>query len=108
MSRLRRFHTGLPGQVADRAVDLHVHLVQRLVHPLRATHALARQVAQLPVQDPQPGDRLARSKRPAQQPFIVPQLQPLAVDHVHLAAWHVAQLPGVRQHNLDAARLQHP
>ena len=87
-------------------MHLHVHLVQCLLHPLHAARALARQVAQLPVQGPQPRDRFARPERPAQQPATVQQLQPLAVDHVRLAPRHVAQLPRVRQQHLQAARLE--
>jgi hypothetical protein len=29
-------HAGLPGEVGDGSVNLHVHLVQRLLHPLHA------------------------------------------------------------------------
>ena len=45
------------GQIGDRTMDLDVHLIQRLLHPLDKTGELSGpQSAQLPVQGPEPDD----------------------------------------------------
>ena len=44
-------------------MHLDVHLVQRLLHPLHEARPLTHQIAQMPLQSPQAGNRLARTGR---------------------------------------------
>src|SRR6185369_11128371 len=72
-------HPGLTGEVGDRAMDLNVHLVQRLLHPLHAARTLRDEVRHLPLQRAESGDRLTWTKRAPEQAAAVEQLEPLAV-----------------------------
>lgn len=96
-------HPGLAGEVGDRPMDLDVHLVEGLLHPLHAARALRHEVAHLPLQGTEPRDRLARSERPTKEAVAVKQLEPLAVAHVGLAPRNVVQLAGVDEDRLDAS-----
>ena len=40
-------HAGAAGQIRDRAMDLNVHLIQRLLHPLDEARPFAHQIRQL-------------------------------------------------------------
>jgi len=88
-------------------VDLDVHLVERLLHPLDAAAALDHQVRDLPLQGTQLGDGLGRPERALKQPVAVELLQPLTILAVGLgAARDVVQLARVDEHGLDAARFE--
>jgi len=99
-------HPGLAGHVGDRVVHLHVHLIERLLHPLHDARPVGHQIGALAGHRAQLTDRRGRAKRAAQQPATVQLLQPLAVAHVALARRHPVQLPHVDQHHLDPLRRQ--
>ena len=52
-----------PPSDPTRPMHLDVHLVQRLLHPLHEARPLTHQIAQMPLQSPQAGNRLARTGR---------------------------------------------
>src|SRR5206468_3806111 len=60
-------HAGGAGEIGDSAMDLHVHLVERLLHPLDATTAFGDEVGHLPLQCSETADRLGGSERPSEQ-----------------------------------------
>ena len=97
---------GGPGEVGDRAMHLHVHLIQGLLHPLDAARALGHQIGQLALERAQSGDGLARTERAPQQPTAVQQLEPLTVADVGLPPRDIVQLAGVDEQGLDAPRLE--
>src|SRR5216684_6076159 len=79
-------HAGRPGELGDGAVNLDVHLVQRLLHPLHAANPLLDQVGQLPVNGSEAADCLTGTERGTQQTTAVQKLDPLAVMEVGLSA----------------------
>src|SRR6266581_8383440 len=99
-------HPGGAGEIGDGTMHLHVHLVERFLHPLDATTAFGNEVGHLPLQSSQAGDRLGGSERTTEQAAAVEQLDPLAVADVGLASRDVVELSGVDENDLDASRLE--
>ncbi len=95
-----------PGDVAHHVVEQQVHLPQRLLHVPDAIGRLGDQALALTQIGPQRHQRLRRPEGPAQQAIAVQLLQPLAVQHVALAAGNVAHVTGIDQHHLQPAPLQ--
>jgi hypothetical protein len=85
-------HAGHAREVGDGAMHLHVHLIQRFLHPLNTARALGHEIGQLALQGAQPGDGLARAERAAQQPAAMEQLEPLTVAEVGLPPRDVMKL----------------
>jgi hypothetical protein len=96
-------HARIAREIGNGSVDLHVHLVEGLLHPLDAAGSLVDKVGRLPLQGPQPDDGVTWAKGAAEQTAAVQGLEPLAVEEVGLSARDVVQLPGVDEHGLDAA-----
>src|SRR6266496_5931461 len=82
LSKLKRFtfpvydranngHPSCAGKVTDSAVDLHIHLIQGLLHPLNSLAAFCDQVAALSSKSPQTSDRLVWAKRAPKQAMTV-------------------------------------
>src|SRR5216684_1193636 len=88
-------------------MDLDVHLVEGLLHPLDATGPLLDQVGHLSLDGSQGDDRIAWPERTTKQTAAVEQLKPLAIPIVSLAPGHVVQLPSVDQNRFDALGFQH-
>ncbi len=87
-------------------MDLHVHLVERLLHPLDATTAFGDEVGHLPLQCSETADRLGGAERPSEQTTAMKELDPLAVAEVGLSSRDVVKLPGVDENDFQAARLE--
>ena len=94
------------GEVGDGAVDLDVHLIERLLHPLHAARPLFDEIRHLPVEGAQPHDGVAGAEGAPQEPAAMQQLQPLAVLEVGLATRNIVQLARIDQHWLNAACFQ--
>ena len=88
--------------------ELHVHLGQRLLHMLDMVGGVLHQHDPLPQAAAQAPDLPVGPESSRQQAVGVQLLQPLAVQHVGLAAGHILDAPGVHQHHLEAPLLQHP
>src|SRR2546426_620515 len=63
-------HPGRPREVGDGPMHLHVHLIQRLLHPLDTPRALGHEIGQLALERSQPGDGLARAERARSSPQL--------------------------------------
>jgi hypothetical protein len=87
-------HAGQPREVADGEMHLHVHVIQRLLHPLDTPRALGHEIGQLALEGSQPGDGLVRAERAAQKPAAMEQFEPLTVAEVGLPPRDVVQLAG--------------
>ena len=88
-------------------MQLHIHLLKRLLHVLTLDAARAHQliaVAQIRAQD---AHRIDRAKRGVEQSVTVQTLQPLAVQHIALSPRHILDLPGIDQPHLKTPALQH-
>jgi hypothetical protein len=55
-------HPGHPGQVGDGAMDLNVHLIEGLLHPLDAASLFGHEVGKLALEGSQPGNGLPRAE----------------------------------------------
>jgi hypothetical protein len=96
-------HARLAGDITDGVMDLHVHLIQRLLHPLHAASPLLHEVRLLALERSQANDGVAGPERTPEQTVAVQSLQPLAVLNVRLSARNVVHLPSVHEHGLDTA-----
>ena len=94
------------GEVGDGAMNLNVHLIERLLHPLDAPRTLGHKIRQLALKGSEPSNRLARAKGSAKKTAAMEQLEPLTIAEVGLAPRHVVELPRVDQHDLDPPRLE--
>src|SRR5574341_83526 len=99
-------HPGDPGEIGDGPMDLDVHLIQGLLHPLDAPGALPHEVRQLALEGAEPGDGLAGAEGAPEQPAAVQQLEPLTVADVALPPRDLVELAGVDEEDLEAPRLQ--
>jgi len=61
--RPKDVEAGCSGQVGDGSMDLHVHLVEGLLHPLHRARSLDDEVAQLSVDRPHARDLFGWAKR---------------------------------------------
>ena len=105
--RAQDAHAGLARQVADRLVQLHVHLLERLVHELDLPRAGLDDPLAVPPVRAQGGDVLGRPEGPGQESVAVKLLAPLAVIHVRLTAVHASGLPPIEEERLDAGVLEY-
>ena len=97
---------GLAGDVADGAVQQHVHLVEGLLQAQDMFAARAHEVVALAHQRADRADGGRRAEGGLEQADAVQVLQPLAVLHVGLAGGHVLDVAGVGQDHLEPPRLQ--
>ena len=88
-------HPRHPREVSDGAMDLDVHLIQGLLHPLDAACLFGHEIGELALEGSQPGDGLPRAEGATQQPAAVEQLEPLAVAEIGLASRYMVQLARV-------------
>jgi hypothetical protein len=88
-------------------VQLHVHLVERLLHAQQVFATRAHQALAMSHQRTHGTHRRRRPERGVEQTDRVQVLQPLAVLHVGLAAWHIFDVASVDQADLQPPRLQH-
>ena len=105
---LYNVHPGPAGDVADDVLELHVHLGQRLLHMLDMMGRVLHQHGPLSQVAAQTPDLRVGPKGSRQQSIGVQLLQPLAVQHVGLAAGHVLDAPRVYQHHLEPTLFEHP
>lgn len=99
-------HATRAGNVAQDVVELHVHLLERLLHPVDLGVRIAHQAGAVPQVAAQDADGIGRTEAAAQEPKGVQLLQPLAIGHVGLAPGQVFDVARVDQEHLEAARLQ--
>ena len=86
---------------------MQVHVRQCFLHVLDLTSGiLGQRVALTPI-GAHGGHVLRRHKGPAQQPEGMQLPEPLAVQHVRLAARHMLDITGIDQDHLEARRLQY-
>jgi hypothetical protein len=104
--RIQDRQAGDTGQVADHVMKVQVHLRERLLHVLHVPCGRFDQHVPMPQIGPQGADLVRRPERSAKQSHRVQVLQPLAVEHVALAAGHVLHVAGVDQADLKSPRLQ--
>ena len=95
------------GHIADDVGELDVHQRHRLLHVLHRAALVAQQPGALASEGAQRAHLLGRAKRAAQQPEGEQLLQPLAVEHIGLAARDILHVPGVDQQDFEAAALEH-
>jgi hypothetical protein len=100
------FLAGLAHHVGDDIGELDVHLRECLLHVLHMAALASKQHAALAPQRAQHADGVGGSKCAAEQAIGHELLQPLAVQHVGLAARDVLDVAGVDQHDGEAARFQ--
>ncbi len=93
---------GRAAQVAEHVMQLHVHLVEGVVHLPDLVGRLRHQGLAKTGQAAHRANRLGRAKTRPQQAHPVQILQPLAVEHIAFAAGHVPDVPGIDQHHLQA------
>src|SRR5450631_4576280 len=98
-------HARRPGQIGDGSMDLDVHLVERLLHPLDTAGPLFDEICQLSMDGPHRDDRGTWAEGGSQQTAAVQKLNPLAVVEIGFAPGHVVQLVGIDGYGLDASRL---
>src|SRR5712691_8205192 len=84
---------GQPGDVAHHVGQLEIHLLERLLHVLDVVRGVADEHPALPQIAAQYADLVGGPKGGGQQPEGMQLLDPLAVQHVRLAAGHVLELP---------------
>ena len=101
------FLAGHAGHVADGVGQLQVHQRHRLVHVLHVAALVAQQPGALAAQAAQGAHGVGRAEGAAQQAESQQLLQPLAVQHVGLAARHVLDLAGIDQQHLEAPALEY-
>ncbi len=99
-------HTGEPGDVGNRVMQLHVHLVERLLHAQQVLAAGAHQALAVAHERAHRADRGGRPEGCVEQAHAVQVLQPLAVLHIALASGHVLDVAGVDEADLKAVVLQ--
>ena len=92
--------------VGDDVGELDVHLRERLLHVLHVPALGFQEHPALAPQRTQRAHRIGRTKRPLKQAVGHELLQPLAVQHVGLAARDVLDVARVDQQHGEAARLQ--
>ncbi len=97
---------GDPGDVGDGVVQLHVHLIERLLDAQEVVAAGAHEALAVAHQGTHRADCGGRPEGCVEQSHAVQVLQPLAVLHVTLAPWHVLDMARVDQADLEAAALQ--
>ena len=105
MARMIRIPVA-PVMSADHVGKLQVHLRQGLLHMLDMRGRITHQIHPLPHIGAQGAHLLGRAEGAFQQPIAVQPLQPLAVQHVALAAGHVLDMTGIDQPNLQPPALQ--
>ena len=96
----------LARDVAHHQRQLHVHLNERLLHPLDAAPAVLNQRLAMPQVGPQRDDPRRRPKAPAHQPDDMQIAEPLAIRHITLAAGDVLDVTRVDQQHLKPTRLE--
>jgi hypothetical protein len=96
-----------PGDVAQHLVQLHIHLLERLLHVLTLNAARAHQLIAVAQIRAQHAHRIDRAKRGVEQTVTVQTLQPLAVQHITLSPRHILDLSGVDQPHRKTPALQH-
>ena len=99
-------HPRHPSEVGDGAMDLDVHLIESLLHPLDAARLFGHEIGELALEGPQPGDGLTRAEGAAKQTAAMEQLEPLAVAEVGLASRHMVQLSRVDEQDFDPPRFE--
>ena len=95
-----------PGDVADRVVELEIHLGEGLLHVLGVGGRQMNQGVAVPEQGADGADRLRRAEGPPQEADGMEVLEPLAVLDIRLPARDVLDVAGVHQADLNAAGLQ--
>jgi len=95
-----------PGDVADHVVDLQVHLGQGFVDVLHVGGSHLDQGRLVTQHRPHGRHSFGRVEGATQKPHGVEVLEPLAVQHVGLAAGHSPQVTGVDQAHLDPPLLE--
>ncbi len=98
--------SGLANHVGDDVGKLDVHLGECLLHVLHMPTLARQQHPALPPQRAQRAHRVGRPERATEQAVGHQLLQPLAVQHIGLAARDILDVPRVDQQHREAARLQ--
>jgi hypothetical protein len=87
--------------VADDMVQLQVHLIQRLLNPLRICACRLHQAVAMAQQGTEGTDLLRRPERSLQQAHRMKILQPLAIGNIGLAPGHVLHMMSIDQAHLE-------
>jgi len=94
------------GDVAQDLVQLHVHLLEGLLHVLALHAAQTHQVVAIAQVGTQDADVVGRTKRGVEQTKAVQALEPWAVLDVGLAPGNILDMPGIDQADLQAMPFQ--
>jgi hypothetical protein len=95
-----------PRDIGDDAGQLQVHLHQRLLLMLHGAGLGAQECMALARKGAQGHHAVARPEGASQEPVAVQLLQPLAIEHIALAAGDVLHVAGIDQEHLEAARAE--
>ena len=100
--------------VAQHLVELHIHDLEGLLHPVHLLRAPFHERLSVPIVGLERLDLGRASEHPREQAIRMKPLQPLAVLHVAFAPWNASNVAGIDQHHGDAeiflqeARDRHP
>jgi hypothetical protein len=90
-------HACLARNIGDHVMKLHVHVIERLLHPLDLSCAFFDERLSMTRIGPQLSDSGSRPEARSKQAKRMQFLQPLAIQDVALASGHVASVSCVHE-----------